>query len=312
VLQDRRFPVSRLSAFASARSAGTSISFREEDVVVTEVTEDGLRGAEIVFFAAGAETSRRFAPYVAETGGVAVDKSSAYRMDPLVPLIVPEVNGDLVAGHHGILSNPNCVAIPLTVVLAPLHRRAGLHHLTVATYQAASGGGTNLLQELRTQECADAADRHPAAEVYPHVLHGNVVPGGWRMEGEDTEEERKVISETQRVLNLPELPMSVTTVRVPVPVGHSMAVWAEFNDHLSATDARSILADAPGVVVIDEPRSQLYPTPRNVAGSDDVQVGRIRQDASRENGLCLFVAADNLRKGAATNAVQVAEILVGR
>jgi aspartate-semialdehyde dehydrogenase len=312
VLEDRQFPVGRLQVLASQRSVGKSLHFRGKEVVVGEASEESLGGIDIAFFAAGAATSRRFAPYVAEIGGVAVDKSSAYRMDPSVPLIVPEVNGDLVAAHHGILSNPNCVAIPLTVVLAPLHRAAGLQHLTVATYQAASGGGTNLLHELRTQERDDAVDRQPKAAVYPHVLHGNVVPGGWQMEGEDTEEERKVAAETRRVLDLSDLPISVTTVRVPVAVGHSMAVWIELDEYISAGDARAILGEAAGIVVVDEPASQGYPTPRDVAGSDDVQVGRIRQDDSRRNGLCLFIAADNLRKGAATNAVQVAEILIGR
>ena len=312
VLHDRNFPVGRLQALASQRSVGKSVRFQGEEVRVAEVSESLLQNADIVFFAAGAGTSRRFAPYVAETGGVAVDKSSAYRMDPAVPLIVPEVNGDLVVEHQGIVSNPNCVAIPLTVVLAPLHRIAGLRHVTVATYQAASGGGANLLRELRTQERDDAAGRPPTAEVYPHVLHGNVVPGGWRMEGEDTEEEQKVIAETRRVLSIPDLPISVTTVRVPVAIGHSMAVWTEFDDHLSAADARSILSEAPGIVVVDQPDSQRYPTPRAVEGSDHVQVGRIREDLSRGNGLALFVSADNLRKGAATNAVQVAEILIGR
>jgi aspartate-semialdehyde dehydrogenase len=241
---------------------------------------------------------------------VAVDKSSAYRMDPDVPLVVPEVNAAALAGHHGIVANPNCVAIPLTVALAPLHREAGLAHLTVSTYQAASGGGRALLQELADQERDDAYGRAPEKRVYPHVLHGNVVPGGWRMEGEDTEEENKVIAETRRVLDLPELPVSVTTVRVPVAVGHSAAVWAEFARPLSARDARALLAEAPGVLLVDDPESQSYPTPRAVAGSDDVHVGRVREDHSRHNGLVLFLSADNLRKGAATNAVQVAELVL--
>jgi aspartate-semialdehyde dehydrogenase len=312
VLQERDFPTQRLRAFASARGAGTQIQFRGQEIEVAEVSEAGLQNTDIVFFAAGAGTSRRFAPYVAEVGGVAVDKSSAYRMDPSVPLIVPEVNATEIRHHHGIVSNPNCVAIPLTVVLAPLHQAAGLRHVTVATYQAASGGGTQLLKELRAQESDDAASRPPLAEVYPHVLHGNVVPGGWSMQGEDTEEEAKVVAETRRVLDIPDLPMSVTTVRVPVAVGHSMAVWAEFDDRLTSPDARSILAQSAGVVVVDEPADQKYPTPRSVAGLDEVHVGRIRRDESRRTGLSFFVAADNLRKGAATNAVQVAEILIGR
>ncbi len=312
VLEDRVFPIGDFRALASARSAGSSVRFRGHDIVVAEVDAAGLAGADLVFFAAGGDTSRRFAPLVAAGGGVAVDKSSAYRLDPAVPLVVPEVNAATLAGHHGIVANPNCVAIPLTVVLAPLQRHAGLRHLTVATYQAASGGGRALAAELGRQERDDAYGRPPRAEVYPHVLHGNVVPGGWAMVGDDTEEETKVVAEVRRVLDLPELPVGVTTVRVPVAVGHAAAVWVETEAPLSAADARRLLAQAPGVLVVDDPATQQYPTPRAVAGSDAVHVGRVRDDRSRENGLALFIAADNLRKGAATNAVQVAELLLER
>jgi len=310
VLEDRVFPIGDFRALASARSAGAIVRFRDNDVVVREVEDNLLAGADIVFFAAGAATSRRFAPMVAAGGGVAVDKSSAYRMDPAVPLVVPEVNADLLATHSGIVANPNCVAIPLAVVLGPLHARFGLRHVTVATYQAASGGGRALAAELAAQERDDAYGRPPKHEVYPHVLHGNVVPGGWPMVGDDTEEETKVIAEVRRVLDLPKLPIGVTTVRVPVAVGHAAAVWIEFEKSTSADDARRALAVAPGVLVVDDPATQQYPTPRAVAGCDEVHVGRIRVDRSRSNGLALFLAADNLRKGAATNAVQVAELLL--
>jgi len=310
VLEDRVFPIGDFRALASARSAGAIVRFRDSDVVVREVEDNLLAGADIVFFAAGAATSRRFAPMVAAGGGVAVDKSSAYRMDPAVPLVVPEVNADLLATHSGIVANPNCVAIPLAVVLGPLHARFGLRHVTVATYQAASGGGRALAAELAAQERDDAYGRPPKHEVYPHVLHGNVVPGGWPMVGDDTEEETKVIAEVRRVLDLPKLPIGVTTVRVPVAVGHAAAVWIEFEKSTSADDARRALAVAPGVLVVDDPATQQYPTPRAVAGCDEVHVGRIRVDRSRSNGLALFLAADNLRKGAATNAVQVAELLL--
>jgi aspartate-semialdehyde dehydrogenase len=233
-------------------------------------------------------------------------------MDPEVPLVVPEVNAAALTGHQGIVANPNCVTIPLTVVLAPLHARYGLRHVTVATYQAASGGGRALAAELASQERDDAYGRPPRREVYPHVLHGNVVPGGWPMVGDDTEEESKVIAEVRRVLDLAALPIAVTTVRVPVAVGHSAAVWIEFDQPIAADDARQLLDDSPGVLVVDDPATQQYPTPRAVAGSDEVHVGRIRADVSRENALALFLSADNLRKGAATNAVQVAELLLER
>jgi aspartate-semialdehyde dehydrogenase len=312
VLEDRVFPIGDFRAFASARSAGALVRFRDHDVPVAVVDDAGLAGADIVFFAAGGDTSRRFAPLVAAGGGVAVDKSSAYRMDPAVPLVVPEVNADTLAGHHGIIANPNCVTIPLTVVLAPLHARFGLRHLTVATYQAASGGGRALAAELAQQERDDAYGRPPRKVVYPHVLHGNVVPGGWPMVGDDTEEETKVIAEVRRVLDLPDLAIGVTTVRVPVAVGHSAAVWVEFEEPVTADEARRLLSKARGVLVVDDPATQQYPTPRAVAGSDEVHVGRIREDRSRQNGLALFLTADNLRKGTATNAVQVAELLLAR
>ncbi|HEV3312975.1 MAG TPA: aspartate-semialdehyde dehydrogenase [Chloroflexota bacterium] len=307
-LEERRFGLSDLKLFASSRSAGATVRFRGSELTVHEVDGNALHGSDVVFFAAGSSVSREFAPLVAEAGGVAIDKSSAFRMDPAIPLIVPEVNPEAVARHSGIIANPNCVVIPLTVALAPLHRVAGLIHLTVATYQAASGAGTALRTELQRQVQDDAAGKTPVAEVYPHVLHGNVVPGGWRMEGEATEEEVKVVGETRRVLGMPRLPIAVTTVRVPVEVGHSLAVWAEFDHALSAAGARRVLASAPGVKVVDDPVAQEYPTPRMAAGTDWVYVGRIREDSTRRNGLSLFIAADNLRKGAATNAVQVAEL----
>jgi aspartate-semialdehyde dehydrogenase len=312
VLEDRVFPISDFRALASPRGAGALVRFRDHDIVVAEVHDDVLSGADLVFLAAGAGVSRRFAPVVAGGGGVAVDKSSAYRMDPAVPLIVPEVNASALTGHDGIVANPNCVAIPLALVLAPLHAAFGLRHVTVSTYQAASGGGRALSAELAAQERDDAYGRPPKRVVYPHVLHGNVVPGGWAMVGDDTEEETKVVAEVRRVLDLTSLPIAVTTVRVPVAVGHAAAVWLELEQPARAADARRALTAAPGVLVVDDPATQQYPTPRAVAGCDEVHVGRIREDHSRANGLALFLAADNLRKGAATNAVQVAELLLAQ
>ena len=302
--------MSELRLFASERSDGMGVTVGEAELTVHAVNDDALRGADIVFFAAGGSTARRYAPLVAEHGGVAVDKSSAYRQDPQVPLVVPEVNGDTIASHHGIVANPNCVAIPLTITLAPLHRAFGLRQVTLATYQAASGAGRALREELDEQMRADAVGDEPRAEVYPHVLHGNVVPGGWTMEGEDTEEERKVIAESRRVLDMPALPVSITTVRVPVAVAHSAAVFVELERSVSSDEAREVFRDAPGLVVVDDPAAQRYPTPRDAAGTDSVYVGRVRRDAGRDNGIAFFFSADNLRKGAATNAVQVAELLV--
>jgi aspartate-semialdehyde dehydrogenase len=310
ILGERSFPASALELYASPRSAGRQVSTYLGDVEVRELSGHALHGADIVFFAAGAGISRRHAPGVADAGGVAVDKSSAYRMDPAVPLVVPEVNAGQLMQHRGIVANPNCVAIPLTIVLAPMQRAYGLRHVTVATYQAATGAGVALADELETQARADAAGTVPAASVYPHVLHGNVVPGGWAMQGADTEEEVKVIAETRRVLDAPALRMSVTTVRVPVAVGHSAAVWVELDTAPEPDDVRELLRGSPGILVVDDPAAHRYPMPRAVAGSDDVQVGRIRRDPGTENGIALFFSADNLRKGAATNAVQVAELLL--
>ncbi len=310
VLGERSFPATELRLFASARSAGRRVATHLGDIEVRELTGDALLGADVVFFAAGAATSRRHAPAVAAGGGIAIDKSSAYRMDPAVPLVVPEVNPHTVEGHRGIVANPNCVAIPLTIVLAPLLRAYGLRQVTVATYQAATGAGRGLEAELEAQAQDDVAGVSPTAHVYPHVLHGNVVPGGWTMQGDDSEEEVKVIAETHRVLDAPDLRMSVTTVRVPVSVGHSAAVWVELATDADASDVRSLLQGSPGIVVVDDPATQRYPTPRAVAGTDEVHVGRIRRDTGREHGIALFFSADNLRKGAATNAAQVAELLL--
>ncbi len=310
ILSERGFPTSDLLLLASARSAGAVITINGRDLVVTEVTDEALAGVDIAFFAAGSSVARQFAPVVARQGGVAVDKSSAYRMDPDVPLVVPEVNGGTLAAHKGIVANPNCVAIPLSIVLAPLHRAYGIEHVTLATYQAASGGGRNLLEELTAQERADAAGMPPQHSVYPHVLHGNVIPGGWSMYGSDTEEEVKIVDETRRVLGADDLAISVTTVRVPVAVGHSAAVWVEFGDAVDVAAVAALLASSPGIRVVDDPAAQSYPTPRDAAGQDDVLVGRIRQDPGRSRGIALFFSADNLRKGAATNAVQVAELVL--
>ena len=310
VLEDRNFEVRELRVLASPRSEGASVRFRGEPLTVAAVTAERLDGCDIVFFAAGSATSRELAPVVAAGGGVAVDKSSCFRMDPDVPLVVPEVNGETVRQHRGIVANPNCVAVPLSVALAPLQRAFGLRRLTVATYQAASGAGKALRAELQEQAREDAAGQTPSHRVYPHILHGNVIPGGWKMCGDDTEEEVKVVQEVRRILDLPELRVGITTVRVPVAVGHAMAVWAELESEADPAEARRVLDGAAGIRVVDDPATQSYPTPRTAAGSDDVWVGRIRRDPSREHGLALFVVADNLRKGAATNAVQVAELVL--
>lgn len=309
ILEERGFPVRSLVPLASARSAGREVEFRGSSLAVREATPETVRDVDMCFLAAGAGTARVLAPAVVAGGGIAIDKSSAYRADPDVPLVVPEVNPETVDNHQGIVANPNCVATPLSITLAPLQRAHGLRHVTVATYQSASGAGRALVAELEAQEGAAAAGEQPEARVYPHVLHRNIVPGGWTMEGEDTEEERKVVAETRRVLGAPDLALSVTTVRVPVPVGHSAAVWVELEEPVGAERARELFAGAPGVRLVDASANQSYPTPQQAAGGDDVLVGRVRGDIGRPGALAFFWSCDNLRKGAALNAVQVAELL---
>lgn len=312
ILDERRFPVGALRALASARSAGRTVSFAGRDHVIAEATPDAVAGVDVCFLAAGGSTARTLAPVVAANGGVAIDKSSAYRADPDVPLVVPEVNAHALERHRGIVANPNCVAIPLTVALAPLHRALGLLRITVSTYQSASGAGKRLVDELGEQQAAAARGETPHAGFYPHVLLGNVVPGGWTMEGDDNEEELKVVAETRKVLEIPDLPVSISTVRVPVAVGHSASVWAEFDGAVEPAQVRRVLAEAAGVRVIDDPATQSYPTPLQAAGQDEVLVGRVRADMGRPGAIAFFLCVDNLRKGAATNAVQVGELVVER
>jgi len=312
VLAERGFPASEVVAFASARSAGSRIPFAGGELAVRELHEDSFDGFDLALFSAGGSTSKRFAPEAVARGCVVVDKSSAFRMDPSVPLVVPEVNPEALDGHRGIVSNPNCSTIQLVAALKPLHDAAGLTHVTVATYQAVSGTGAGAVKELHDQSQALLAGEAAEAAVYPHQIAFNVLPQCDAFEGDSTTEETKLVNETHKILGDSELAISSTCVRVPVWRGHSEAVWIETREPLGAERARALLRDAPGVRVVDDPAAGAYPLPSAAAGTDDVLVGRIRDDASRRNGLSLFVVADNLRKGAATNGVQIAELLVGR
>jgi aspartate-semialdehyde dehydrogenase len=326
LLQERRFPVEELRPMASARSAGRRVEFAGEQVPVVEATTPAFAGLDVAIFSAGAAASRELAPAATAAGVTVVDNSSAWRLDPEVPLVVPEVNPGAVRDHHGIIANPNCCAIPLTVVLQPISQLSPLRRVLVDTYQSASGAGWRLVEELGEQRRALAAGEEPSSSAYPHVLEANVVPGGWIMDRampalappvfEDPEaayaynqEELKIIAETRKILGLPGLAISCTTARVPVEVGHSEAVWIETEAPLSPADVRAQLAASPGVVVDDDPGAQVYPLARSAAGTDDVHVGRIRRDLSHPAGTALWLAADNLRKGAATNAIQIAELL---
>ena len=275
-------------AFASARSAGQVL---EGGVTVEEATHDALAagGIDLALFSVGTSASRELVPQAVSSGAVAVDKSAAYRLEPGIPLVVPEVNGASALAHDGILANPNCCTIPLTCVLKPLHDAAGLRRVRVSTYQSVSGAGAQRMERLR----AEPQDEHNLAM-------------DWSWEGDETEEESKIRAETQKILDLPDLPISATTVRVPVLVGHAEAVWVELEDSLSAEQATEVLSRAPSVRVVD------VPTPGDAAKTDQVLVGRIRRDRAGENGLVLFLACDNLVKGAALNAIQIAELVLDR
>ncbi|HVB77702.1 MAG TPA: aspartate-semialdehyde dehydrogenase [Candidatus Nitrosotalea sp.] len=308
VLAQRRFPIAQLSALASGRSAGRAVEFEGSQLEVRELDQSSFDGIDLALFSAGAEISRTFAPVAAAAGALVVDNSSAFRLDPGVPLVVPEVNPEDIPTHQGIIANPNCCAIPLSVALHPLQRRAGLERVVVATYQAASGAGAALVEELAEQTRALAAGDHPAVHAYPHQLAHNVVPGGWPMEeGGYNEEEMKLVLETRKILHQADLRVVATCVRVPVPIAHGEAVFLETASPLGAAEARREWEAAPGVVVLDDPRAQVYPTPQNVAGRDEVFVGRIRDDLSNPGGIAFWLVSDNLRKGAALNAVQIAE-----
>jgi aspartate-semialdehyde dehydrogenase len=312
VLAERGFPASEVVAFASARSAGSRVPFAGGELEVHELHDDSFDGFDLALFSAGGSTSKRYAPEAVARGCVVVDKSSAFRMDPGVPLVVPEVNPEALDAHRGIVSNPNCSTIQLVAALKPLHDAAGLTHVTVATYQAVSGTGSGAVRELHDQSRALLAGEAAEAAVYPHQIAFNVLPHCDAFEGDSTTEETKLVHETHKILGDATIAISATCVRVPVWRGHSEAVWVETREPLTAERARALLHAAPGVCVVDDPAAAAYPLPSAAAGTDDVLVGRIRDDASRRNGLSLFVVADNLRKGAATNGVQIAELLVER
>ena len=312
VLEERRFPAAEVGAFASARSAGQRVPFAGRQLAVRELTEDALEGYDLALFSAGADTSRRFAREAVRRGCVVIDKSSAFRLADDVPLIVPEVNPETADGHRGIVANPNCSTIQLVTALKPIHDAARITHLTISTYQAVSGTGAKAVEELREQSRAllDGQTHRPA--VYPHQIAFNALPHCETFDGAETTEETKLVAETHKILADPGIGISATCVRVPVWRGHSEAVWVETERSLGADEARDLLDRAPGVRVVDDPAQARYPLASDASGGDDVLVGRIRRDPSREHGLVMWIVADNLRKGAATNGVQIAELLAAR
>ena len=310
VLQERKFPVARLVPLASARSAGGTVTFEGNEVSIEVLTKDSFTGVDIALFSAGADLSREFAPIAVKAGAVVIDNSAAWRMAPEVPLVVPEVNAHDIQRHKGIIANPNCSTIQMVVALKPLHDEARIKRIVVTTFQSVSGTGKDAMDELMT-ECQDLLSFKSAnPKVYPYQIAFNCLPhiddflpSGY------TKEEMKMVHETRKIMGDQSIHVTATTVRVPVYVGHSEAVNIETERKLSANDARAILSTAPGVLLYDDPAHKIYPMPLEVAGKDEVYVGRIREDESIANGLNLWVVADNLRKGAALNAVQIAEHL---
>jgi aspartate-semialdehyde dehydrogenase len=310
VLSERAFPAAEIVPFASARSAGQEI----DGLTVRALRDDAdIDGFDIALFSAGSDVSREWAPRFVAHGAVVIDNSSCWRMDPEVPLVVPEVNPQAIAQHRGIIANPNCSAMQALVVLGPIHAAAGLERIVFSSYQSTSGTGVRAIEELKRQAEAILHDTPaPAPEVYPHQIAFNVLPQVETFEdGDDyTTEERKVIAESRKILGLPDLRITATCARVPVINCHSESLNVQTCADLSPERCRELLAQAPGVIVVDDPAAGLYPLPSEASGRDEVFVGRIRRDESNARTLNLWVVGDNLRKGAATNAVQIAELLV--
>jgi len=313
ILEEQEFPVASLKLLASSRSVGKTLDFRGESLHVEELREDSFEGVDIALFSAGAAASRQFAPAAAESGCVVIDNSSGWRMDPEVPLVVPEVNPHAIADYRnkGIIANPNCSTIQMVVVLKPIYDAAGIERVVVSTYQAVSGTGKNAMEELTEQTKNLLTFQAVTAEVYPHRIAFNCFPHiGSFLENGYTEEEMKMVHETHKIMEAPNIRVSATTVRIPVFYGHSEAVNIQTERKLSAKEARVLLFQAPGVRVMDNPDERIYPMPSEAAGINDTLVGRIREDISIENGLDLWIVADNIRKGAALNTVQIAELLI--
>jgi aspartate-semialdehyde dehydrogenase len=313
ILEERQFPVGELRLLASERSAGQFLPFQGHQVRVDVLDEDSFEDIDIGLFSAGGSVSAKFAPLAVAAGAVVVDNTSFFRMEPDIPLIVPEVNSKEIANYksRGIIANPNCSTIQMVVALKPIHDAVRIKRVVVSTYQSVSGAGRKAMEELSQQVAALFNGREIKKEKFPHQIAFNCIPHiDVFMDSGYTKEEWKMIQETRKILGEPNLPMTATTVRVPVFLSHSESVNVETLVKLSASEAKQILREAPGIVVADDPQDNVYPMPVEAAGKDATYVGRIREDDSVPNGLNLWVVSDNLRKGAALNAVQIAEILV--
>jgi aspartate-semialdehyde dehydrogenase len=308
VLQQRNFPMSSIHLYASDRSAGKRLYVGHQEIEVKETSPESFQKIDIALFSAGSEISRYFSPIAAKSGTLVVDNSAAFRMEPKVPLVVPEINPEDIKWHEGIIANPNCSTIQMVVALYPLHKVNPIKRIVASTYQSVAGTGAAAMEELTTQAKLVLEGQNVVPHVYPHQIGFNLLPEiDVFLDSGYTKEEWKMVEETHRIMHAPDIAISATCVRVPVFIGHSEAINVEFTDPMSPEEARQILAKAPGVKVLDDPSVSLYPQPWLAAGSDDVYVGRIRADASCSKGLVMWVVSDNLRKGAALNAVQIAE-----
>jgi aspartate-semialdehyde dehydrogenase len=309
-LEKRNFPVGKLTLLASARSAGKTATFQGKEIAIQELREDSFKDVDIALFSAGGGISKQFAPFAVQAGAVVVDNSSAFRMDDTVPLVIPEINGDDVRKNRGIIANPNCTTAITLMALFPLHREFRVKRIFAASYQAVSGTGAQAIEELRLQVEAIAAGQPVENKVYPHQIAFNVIPHvDSFLDTGFTKEEMKLQNEGRRIMHHPTFKASVTCVRVPVYRAHSIAVNAEFEKPVSLDKARQVLANFPGIEIVDDPSKNQYPLPLNCAGRDDCQVGRLRLDCALDNGLAFWVSGDQLLKGAALNAVQIAELI---
>ena len=311
LLASRQFPLAELKLLASPRSAGRVIPFQGENLVVEAVSEEALAGVDLVLASAGGSTSKTWTPKAVAAGAVVVDNSSAFRMDPTVPLIVPEVNPQAAAQHQGIIANPNCTTILMAMAVWPLHQVHSVQRIVVATYQSASGAGARAMEEVKRQSQAILNNQSPETEIFPYPLAFNLFPHNSPLNEQGyCQEEMKMINETRKIFGLSDLRLSATCVRVPVLRAHSEAVNLEFKEPFAVAEARRILARAPGVKLLEDWQANYFPMPIDATGKDEVLVGRIRQDLSHPCGLELWLCGDQIRKGAALNAVQIAELLV--
>ncbi len=313
VLEQRDFPIDSIQLLASDRSSGKKLFVTHQEIEVKETVPESFQGIDIALFSAGTEISRYFSPIATQSGAVVIDNSAAFRMEPAVPLVVPEVNPEDIKWHKGIIANPNCSTIQMVVALYPLHKVNPIKRIIVDTYQAVSGTGSPAVDELTAQTRQVLDGQNAIPHVYPHQIAFNVLPEiDVFLDNDYTKEEWKMVEETRKIMHADNIAISATCVRVPVFTGHGEAVNIEFSHPMSPEEAKYILAQAPGVKVLDDPTVSLYPQPWSAAGTDEVFIGRIRRDASHPNGLIMWVVADNLRKGAALNAIQIAEEMIKR